>query len=406
MREKRHGRIVLLEGIHLSAEARLEKTGMEIVRIDGSLEKNELKSVLEEATMLGIRSRTILDQAMIENAPGLQAIGCFCIGTNQVDLSASAKLGIPVFNAPFSNTRSVAELTLAEIVMLMRRIPQRSADMHSGKWRKSAAGSREVRGRTLGIIGYGHIGSQLSILAEAIGMKVIYHDLISKLPLGNAHPATDLNELLSTSDVVSLHVPATPATRNMINAECLARMKPNALLINNSRGDVVEIDPLVKAIESGHIGGAAIDVFPEEPRTGNSSFETPLAGLENVLLTPHIGGNTLEAQSAIADEVGEKLVRFAREGSTGTAVNLPNVDLPSRGEGQHRILHFHRNVPGVLGTMHSALADLGVNINAEYLQSEGDLSYVILDVDPVDVDAIRNELEKIPETIRMRIIVD
>ena len=406
MSETQHGRIVLLEGIHPSAEARLETTGMEIVRMDGSLEKSELQEVLREATMLGIRSRTRLDEALIRDAPNLQAIGCFCIGTNQVDLACSATLGIPVFNAPFSNTRSVAELTLAEIVMLMRRIPQRSADMHAGRWRKSAAGSREVRGRTLGIIGYGHIGSQLSILAEAIGMRVVYHDHISKLPLGNAHPAKDLDELLATSDVVSLHVPATPATRNMIDAECLARMKPNALLINNSRGDVVEIEALVKAIESGRLGGAAIDVFPEEPRSGNSAFETPLAGLENVLLTPHIGGNTLEAQASIADEVGEKLVRFAREGTTGTAVNLPTVDLPSRGEGQHRILHFHRNVPGVLGKMHSALADLGVNINAEYLQSQGDLSYVILDVDPADENAIRTELEKIPETIRMRIIVD
>lgn len=406
MDHMKHGRIVLLEGIHPTAETRLEKTGMEIVRVDGSLGKGDLEGVLDEATMVGIRSRTQLDHELICNAPNLQAIGCFCIGTNQVDLAAAAGLGIPVFNAPFSNTRSVAELTLAEIVMLMRRIPQRSADMHSGQWRKSAAGSREVRGRTLGIVGYGHIGSQLSILAEAIGMKVIYHDHISKLPLGNAHPARDLEELLATSDVVSLHVPATPETRNMIDAGRLAVMKPGALLINNSRGNVVEIDSLVNSLKEGRLGGAAIDVFPEEPRSGDSPFETPLAGLENVLLTPHIGGNTLEAQASIADEVGEKLVRFACEGSTGTAVNLPTVDLPSRGSGQHRILHFHRNVPGVLGTMHSALAGLGVNINAEYLRSQDDLSYVILDVDPADEGAIRSELEKIPETIRMRIIVD
>ena len=406
MDHMKHGRIVLLEGIHPDADTRLEKTGMEIVRVDGSLGKSDLESVLREASMVGIRSRTQLDDELIRNAPNLQAIGCFCIGTNQVDLEAAAGLGIPVFNAPFSNTRSVAELTLAEIVMLMRRIPQRSADMHSGKWRKSAAGSREVRGRTLGIVGYGHIGSQLSILAEAIGMKVIYHDHISKLPLGNAHPARDLEELLSTADVVSLHVPATPATRSMIDAGRLAMMKTGALLINNSRGNVVEIDSLVSVLKNGRLGGAAIDVFPEEPRSGDSAFETPLAGLENVLLTPHIGGNTLEAQASIADEVGEKMVRFACEGSTGTAVNLPTVDLPSRGSGQHRILHFHRNVPGVLGTMHSALAGLGVNINAEYLRSQDDLSYVILDVDPADEGAIRSELEKIPETIRMRIIVD
>ena len=406
MGHMKSGRIVLLEGIHPTAETRLETTGMEIVRIDGSLGTEDLAEILREASMVGIRSRTQLDEDLIRGAPNLQAIGCFCIGTNQVDLEAAAGLGIPVFNAPFSNTRSVAELTLAEIVMLMRRIPQRSADMHSGKWRKSAAGSREVRGRTLGIVGYGHIGSQLSVLAEAIGMKVIYHDHISKLPLGNALPAKDLEELLATSDVVSLHVPATSETRNMIDARRLAVMKPGALLINNSRGNVVEIDSLVSALKDGHLGGAAIDVFPEEPRSGDSPFETPLAGLENVLLTPHIGGNTLEAQASIADEVGEKLVRFASEGSTGTAVNLPTVDLPTRGSGQHRILHFHRNVPGVLGNMHSALAGLGVNINAEYLRSQDDLSYVILDVDPADESAIRSELQKIPETIRMRIIVD
>ncbi|MDG2030216.1 MAG: phosphoglycerate dehydrogenase [Phycisphaerales bacterium] len=400
-----NGKIVLLEGIHEAAEGLLEQTGLEVTRIPGSLDPNRLREIAADAAVLCIRSRTRIDRALIESAPALTTIGCFCIGTNQVDLEAAAERGVAVFNAPFSNTRSVAELTLAELVMLLRRIPQRNADMHSGRWRKSASGSHEVRGRTLGIIGYGHIGTQLSVLAEALGMRVIYHDIIAKLPIGNAHSSASLEELLSESDVVSLHVPATAGTRGMIGSQELAGMKRGSFLINNARGDIVDIDALAKALDDEHLAGAAVDVFPEEPKSGDSEFSTPLAGRDNVILTPHIGGNTLEAQAAIGGEVGEKIRRFIREGATGTAVNLPNVDLPSRRDGQHRILHFHRNVPGVLGRMHTVLAGLNVNITAEFLQSSGDLSYVILDVDPIEIDRVQEEISKIPETIRIRTII-
>ena len=398
------GRIVLLEGIHPVAEESLAQTGLKVDRIDGAIDADRLPALLEGTSMLGIRSRTQLDREILARADDLCAIGCFCIGTNQVDLQAAAERGVAVFNAPFSNTRSVAELTMAEIIMLMRRIPQRSADMHAGRWRKSVTGAREVRGRTLGIVGYGHIGSQLSILAEGMGMRVIYHDIIEKLPLGNATCMKDLDALLAQADVVSLHVPATPMTEGLFGPSQLQAMREGAFLINNARGNVVDVDALTQALQSGRLAGAAIDVFPSEPRSGTADFTSPLRGCENVLLTPHIGGSTLEAQSAIAREVGNKLTRYLREGATGTSVNLPGVDLPPRKDDQQRILHFHRNVPGVLGRMHSSLAELGVNINAEYLQSQGDLSYVILDVDPIEPHIIHEELKRIPETIRFRTI--
>lgn len=400
-----NGKIVLLEGVHEAADSILVDAGLEVQRVDGSIDRGQLEALLADTAVLGIRSRTSIDRALLEKAGGLCAIGCFCIGTNQVDLDAAAERGIAVFNAPFSNTRSVAELTLAELVMLLRRIPQRNADMHAGRWRKSARGAHEVRGRTLGIVGYGHIGTQLSVLAESLGMSVLYHDIIPKLPIGNAQPASSLEDLLERAEVVSLHVPATPATKGMIGAEQIARMQPGAFLINNARGNVIDHGALVEALDEGRLGGAAIDVFPEEPTSGDATFESPLAGRDNVLLTPHIGGNTQEAQAAIASEVGQKLVRFLREGGTGTAVNIPNVDLPSRRADQHRILHFHRNVPGVLGRMHTVLASLGVNINAEFLQSTGDLSYVIVDVDPIEVEKVHEEIAKIPETIRIRTII-
>ena len=403
---KQTGKIVLLEGIHSVAEEAMAATGLPIERVDGAIDPEEVPKLLKEATMLGIRSRTRVDGDTLAQAPNLCAIGCFCIGTNQVDLTAAAERGIAVFNAPFSNTRSVAELTMAEIIMLMRRIPQRSADMHAGTWCKSVVGAREVRGRTLGIVGYGHIGSQLSILAESLGMRVIYHDIIEKLPLGNAGSMRDLASLLGEADVVSLHVPATPMTEGMLGSRELSAMKDGAFLINNARGNVVDIPSLAEALESGKLAGAAIDVFPSEPKSGTAEFSSPLRGCENVLLTPHIGGSTLEAQSAIAREVGNKLTRYLQEGATGTSVNLPGVDLPPRRENQQRILHFHRNVPGVLSRMHASLAGLGVNINAEYLQSQGDLSYVILDVDPIQPHIIHEELNRIPETIRFRTISD
>ena len=400
------GRIVLLEGIHPIADQTLAATGLEVQRLDGAVDSERLPEILDGATMVGIRSRTRLEAEVLARLDSLIAVGCFCIGTNQVALDAAAACGTAVFNAPFSNTRSVAELTMAEIIMLMRRIPQRSSAMHAGRWLKSMDGSREVRGRTLGIVGYGHIGSQLSILAEGMGMRVVYHDIIEKLPLGNATSLPDLGSLLQESDVVSLHVPATAMTAGLLGERELQAMKPGAFLINNARGNIVDLEALAEALDDGRLAGAAIDVFPSEPRSGNAEFQNPLQGKDNVLLTPHIGGSTLEAQSAIAREVGNKLVRYHREGATGTAVNLPEVDLPARKEHHHRILHFHKNVPGVLSRMHSSLADLGVNINAEYLQSQGDLSYVILDVDPVDPQLINQELTRIPETIRFRTIVD
>lgn len=397
------GPIVLLEGIHADADASLAATRMPIERLENT--SNEaIAERLAVASVLGIRSRTQINESMLDSAPNLCAIGCFCIGTNQVDLRAAAKRGIPVFNAPFSNTRSVAELTLAEIIMLTRRIPQRNADMHAGRWHKSATGAREVRGRTLGIIGYGHIGSQLSILAESLGMQVVFHDIVPKLPLGTARAMPSLNALLAESDIVSLHVPATPLTNLMFGAEQIAHMKPGAIVINNARGNVVDLDALHAAISDERIGGAAIDVFPEEPDSREAGFQSALAGLPNVLLTPHIGGNTLEAQASIAGEVGNKIAHFLAEGGTGTAVNVPAVDLPLRKEGQHRLLHFHENVPGVLSKMHGVLAELGANINAEYLQSSGELSYVILDVDPIEVERVRERLAALPETIRVRSI--
>jgi len=398
------GRILVLEGIHEAADELLSETGHHIDRRGGSLDREQLLEAASDATVLCIRSRTRVDRELLERAEGLCAIGCFCIGTNQVDLVAAAERGVAVFNAPFSNTRSVAELTLAELVMLLRRIPERNADMHAGRWRKSASGSREVRGRTLGIVGYGHIGTQLSVLAESLGMRVLYHDLVGKLPIGNALAVGSLDELLASSDVVSLHVPATAATRGMIGRDQLETMRAGSFLINNARGDVVDIDALAAALDRGHLAGAALDVFPLEPRSGDAGFESPLVGRSNVILTPHIGGNTLEAQAAIGAEVAGKLSRFMLEGATGTAVNLPNVDLPARRPGQLRILHFHRNVPGVLGRMHGLLADLGVNISAEFLQSDGELSYVILDVEPLAVNRVREEIGRIPETIRTRTI--
>ncbi|MFO0872958.1 MAG: phosphoglycerate dehydrogenase [Phycisphaerales bacterium] len=357
---------------------------------------------MRRADLLGIRSKSRLDRGLLEETDRLLAIGCFCIGTDQVDLPAARSRGIAVFNAPFSNTRSVAELTIAEIVALSRRLGDKSAALHAGRWDKSATGAHEVRGRTLGIVGYGHIGSQVSVLAESMGLRVIYFDTASKLPMGNAQPVPTLDALLERSDVVSLHVPATPSTERMIGAAQLARMKPGAMLINNARGSVVDVPALADALRRGAVGGAAVDVFPSEPEESTGAFACELVGLPNVILTPHIGGSTEEAQENIARDVSAKLARFVRNGSTTSSVNVPEVDLPSPRENQHRILHFHHNVPGVLGRMHTMLAELGVNINAEYLQSSGELSYVILDIDPMADEAVKEGMRRVPETIRVR----
>ena len=395
-------RALLLEGIHADADSVFATAGVEIVREKGALTETDLDEALHGISLLGVRSKSRLSPALLDRHPDLLAVGCFCIGTDQLDLRDAARRGLAVFNAPFSNTRSVAELTIAEIVALHRRLGDRSRELHDGVWRKSASGAHEVRGRTLGIVGYGHIGSQVSVLAEAFGMRILYHDVAPKLALGNAHPVESLGELLASSDVVTLHVPDEPSTRGLIGAAELARMKPSAMLINNARGSVVDLEALAAALREERLAGAAVDVYPSEPKRNDDPFTTPLAGLSNVVLTPHIGGSTEEAQAAIARDAAGKLVRYLKEGSTRSSVSVPEVDLPTPPPDRHRILHFHRNVPGVLGRMHTLLAEIDANITAEYLQSDPEVSYVILDVESASVEEVGSRMRSIPETIRMR----
>ena len=396
--------VLLLERIHPDAERVFADAGLSIGRCDAALSGAQLVAELDGVRLLGLRSKSRIDATMLKAAPSLEAIGCFCIGTNQVDLQAAAELGTVVFNSPFSNTRSVAEMTLSEIIALHRRLFDRSMQLHHGKWRKSATGAHEVRGRTLGIVGYGHIGSQVSVLAEALGMRVLFHDVLPRMALGNARPCKSLDELLVQADVVTLHVPATPTTHHLIGQRQLERMKAGASLINNARGDVVDLDALAAAIASGHIGGAALDVFPEEPGSNDGEFTCPLVGAANVILTPHVGGSTEEAQSQIAVDVAMKLARFASTGTTTASVNIPEVDLPGHHPEHSRILHFHRNVPGVLSSLHAIIAEAGANIHAEYLQSQGELSYVILDIDAVKDRTLADRINQLDETIRLRML--
>ncbi|RPG19969.1 MAG: phosphoglycerate dehydrogenase [Phycisphaera sp. TMED9] len=396
------GRALLLEGIHADADAVLESAGLSVTHERSALTTEALDAALEGVTVLGVRSKSRLSPDLLDRHPDLLAIGCFCIGTDQLDLRDAARRGLAVFNAPFSNTRSVAELTIAEVVALHRRLGDRSRELHDGIWRKSAAGAHEVRGRTLGIVGYGHIGSQVSVLAEAFGMRVLYHDTAPKLALGNAQPTDSLDRLLAESDVVTVHVPDEPSTRDLIGAREIDGMRPGAMLINNARGSVVDLDALSEALRDGRIGGAAVDVYPSEPKRNDDPFATPLAGLPNVILTPHIGGSTEEAQAAIARDAASKLARYLTEGSTRSSTSVPEVDLPSPKPDRHRILHFHRNVPGVLGRMHTLLAEIDANITAEYLQSDPEVSYVILDVESDSVHDVAERMRSIPETIRMR----
>ena len=397
-------KFLLLEGIHDSAVEALVRDGYDqIERHAKALSGPELAEAIADAHFVGIRSRTLLTAEVLAAAHKLTAVGCFCIGTNQVDLVAAARRGVPVFNAPFSNTRSVAELVLAEIVMLMRGIPAKNAIQHRGGWEKSAAHSYEVRGKTLGVIGYGHIGTQIGVLAEQLGMTVVFHDIDAKLPLGNARQAASLVQLLAASDVVSLHVPETPATRMMIGAQQIAAMKPGAHLINASRGSVVDIDALVAALDAGHLRGAAIDVFPVEPKGNDARFESPLTRFDNVILTPHIGGSTSEAQSNIGVEVANKLIRYSNNGSTISAVNFPEVSLPEL-EGKARLLPIHHNVPGVLARVNERFSASGINIAAQYLQTNEHVGYVVVDV---DADASRLALENLCDvegTIRCRVL--
>ncbi|QEL64469.1 D-3-phosphoglycerate dehydrogenase [Oryzomicrobium terrae] len=397
-------KFVLLEGIHASAVEALHHDGYgQVVSHGKALTDADLVEAIADAHFVGIRSRTQLTAEVLAQAPKLVGIGCFCIGTNQVDLLAAARQGVPVFNAPFSNTRSVAELVLGEIIMLMRGIPEKNAILHRGGWVKSAANSYEVRGKTLGIVGYGHIGTQIGVLAEQLGMSVLFYDIETKLALGNARPTISLEELLASADVVSLHVPETPATQNMIGVDQLARMKPGATLINASRGTVVDIDALVAALESGHLHGAAIDVFPEEPKGNDATFVSPLIHFENVLLTPHIGGSTSEAQASIGREVAAKLIRYSNNGSTASAVNFPEVSLPEH-TGKCRLLHIHRNVPGVLARINERFSRVGINIAAQFLQTTAEVGYVVIDVDATASQIALDELNAIDGTIRCRLL--
>lgn len=414
-------RVLLLERIHPRAEELFAAEGFQIDQQNGAFDGTALAQAAREAHVLGLRSASQLRSPVLEQCPRLLTVGCFCIGTNQVDLRAANLAGVPVFNSPFSNTRSVAELTIAEIVSLYRRLTDKTSQMHAGVWDKSAAGAHEVRGRTLGLVGYGRIGSQVSVMAEAMGMRVVFFDTAAVLPLGNARPVRSLDELLAQSDVVSLHVPATKATDRLIGAKQIAAMKPGSYLINNARGGVVDIAALAAALREKKIAGAALDVFPKEPSSNSEPFESELRGLGNVILTPHVAGSTEEAQESIAVDVATKLIRFINNGSTSGSVNSPQVELPGQegiegagdqgtedvadgGARRHRILHFHRNVPGVLSKMHAIIAEVGANIAAEYLQTNPEVGYVVLDVDPMDDTQLVDRLRAMPETIRVRVL--
>ncbi|MBX3270955.1 MAG: phosphoglycerate dehydrogenase [Sandaracinaceae bacterium] len=396
-----NGRILLLEGVDPGAKANFEAAGWEVDLRAGALGEADLVAVIGGFDAVGIRSKTQITPRVLEAARNLRAVGTFCIGTNQVALDDAHRLGIPVFNAPFSNTRSVAELVMAEVVFLARKLGDRSREMHEGVWKKTAKDCHEVRGKTLGIIGYGHIGRQVGVLAEAFGMNVIFHDIISQLPMGNNTPAGGgLDEVLSRSDFVTLHVPATAQTEDMIGAAELAKMPPRSHLLNLSRGNVVVIEALAAALASGHLAGAAIDVYPEEPRTNDEPFSSPLQGLENVILSPHIGGSTEEAQVAIGQEVSTKLIHFLQRGLTAGAVNFPEADLAVR-PGAARVQHVHRNVPGVLGDVHRIAASHGANVLGQVLVTDAEMGYLLMDVDS-HADEVVADVGKLPTTLRVR----
>lgn len=378
--EKDKIKFLLVEGVHQKAIDSLRAAGYTNIEFHkGALDSEQLKASIRDAHFIGLRSRTHLTEEIFAAAEKLVAVGCFCIGTNQVDLNAAAKRGIPVFNAPFSNTRSVAELVIGELLLMLRGVPEANAKAHRGVWNKQAIGSFEARGKKLGIIGYGHIGTQLGILAESLGMHVFFYDIENKLPLGNATQVQHLSDLLNMSDVVSLHVPENASTKNMMGAEELALMKPGALLINASRGTVVDIPALCDALASKHLAGAAIDVFPTEPATNSDPFTSPLCEFDNVILTPHIGGSTQEAQENIGLEVAGKLAKYSDNGSTLSAVNFPEVSLPLHGG--RRLLHIHENRPGVLTAINQIFAAQSINIAAQYLQTSPQMGYVVIDIE-------------------------
>ncbi|ACR14024.1 D-3-phosphoglycerate dehydrogenase [Teredinibacter turnerae T7901] len=397
-------KFLLLEGVHQSAVESLNRAGYTNVDyVKTALAEEELIERIKDAHFVGLRSRTQLTRRVIEHAPKLVAAGCFCIGTNQVDLDAAQEHGVAVFNAPFSNTRSVAELVIAEAILLLRGIPAKNAGCHRGEWDKSAVGSYEIRGKTMGIVGYGSIGSQVSVMAEAMGMQVVFFDVVTKLPLGNAVQSKSLTELLQVADVVSLHVPELEATKNLIGENELAAMKPQSFLLNASRGTVVDIDALAAALESKHLAGAAIDVFPVEPKGNNEEFVSPLRRFDNVILTPHIGGSTMEAQENIGYEVAEKLIKYSDNGTTTSSVNFPEVALPAHRE-VHRLLHVHQNVPGVMTAINRIFSENNINIAGQYLQTKESVGYVVIDVDSAYSDLALKQLREVEGTVRCRVL--
>ncbi|MBI0113620.1 MULTISPECIES: phosphoglycerate dehydrogenase [Gilliamella] len=405
---KDENKFLLLEGIHPSAVETLKSAGFNNIEYHkGALSKSELETALKDARFIGIRSRTHLTKDIIDAAPKLAGIGCFCIGTNQVELDAATVKGIPVFNAPFSNTRSVAELVLAEAILLLRRVPEANAKAHQGKWNKLATGSHEARGKNLGIIGYGHIGSQLSVLAESLGMNVYFYDIETKLPLGNAKQIPTMRELLAMSDIVSMHVPENPTTIKMISQPEIDMMKTGAILLNASRGTVIDIKALTQALETNKLNGAAIDVFPTEPATNNDPFESPLCKFDNVIITPHIGGSTSEAQENIGIEVATKLAKYSDTGATLSAVNFPEASLPIPAKGSSRFINIHHNQPGVLTAINTLFAEQGLNISAQYLQTDAKIGYVVIDIDRVEqnkAEELLIKLKSVTGTIRARLL--
>jgi D-3-phosphoglycerate dehydrogenase / 2-oxoglutarate reductase len=397
-------RILLLENISETAVRQLKDAGYaNIKRVTGALGEDELIKEIGDVHLLGIRSKTQVTAHVLAHAKKLQAIGCFCIGVNQVDLKSATQHGVAVFNAPYSNTRSVAELVIGLAIMLIRRIPDKNRAAHEGIWMKEAKGSYELRGKTMGIVGYGNIGSQVSVLAEAIGMKVQFYDVITKLPLGNAESARSLKELVSSSDIITLHVPETTQTKNLINKSLIKHFKQGSILLNYARGEVVELEALRKALDEGALSGAAIDVFPWEPEKNGDRFETPLQHAPNVILTPHIGGSTEEAQQNIGQDVSQKLLHYLEKGMSTGSHSIPSLSLPPQ-EGAHRILHIHRNVPGVLSEINLSLSRNKINILGQYLKTNDEIGYVVLDVDKKLSTAALKLLKEVPETIKVRLL--
>ena len=398
-------KILLLENIHQSAVSLFKAEGFQVETVSTALKEKELVEKIRDVHVLGIRSKTQLRELPLSEARRLLSVGAFCIGVNQIDLDAANKRGVPVFNAPFSNTRSVAELMLAEIIALARQLGDRSSEMHKGVWKKVAAGSWEVRGKTLGVVGYGHIGSQIGILAEMIGMTVVFYDRVTKLPLGNNKPVASLAELLRTADFVTLHVPETPQTKDMIGADELALMKKGSYLLNASRGTVVVLPALADAIKRGHVAGAAIDVYPEEPEANGEGFRTDLQGLPNVILTPHVGGSTSEAQEAIGREVATSLIRYINQGTTTGAVNFPQVDQPTvPGRETHRILNVHKNVPGVLRDINNIVSSKNANIEAQVLATDANIGYLVMDLGQDVSEDVRQGIASLSTSIKTRIL--